>query len=316
MCHINDTNNIIMKDFDFNDLKKNHNMDAVLDEILSEEFTLKNLSKYGVTARHLQYWQEKGIMPNKNRKTDEIHRFNFVEFIWIEIVCELSLFRFPIAKIKKVKEFLFAEKSLIEYLGYKKGDDLHEVLYKLLPQLKTLNKRFEDEKILALFSSISKYKKLPFLSLFISNYILERMNSKIIIYSNGDTEIMPLDNSIELMAYLKEIEDKSYLSIPLSKLMSQFINNSNNNEFTLKYHLLNDYELQILSLVQLNKFDSIKILFKNGEPFILEATENIKVSKDARISDILLKKGYQSIEIKTEEGQIQYSPKTTKIVLK
>jgi hypothetical protein len=98
--------------------------------------------------------------------------------------------------------------------------------------------------------------------------------------------------------------------------MSQFINNSNNNEFTLKYHLLNDYELQILSLVQLNKFDSIKILFKNGEPFILEATENIKVSKDARISDILLKKGYQSIEIKTEEGQIQYSPKTTKIVLK
>ena len=123
------------------------------------------------------------------------------------------------------------------------------------------------------------------------------------------------DNSSMAIEAMKANENRTYFSISILKLMSQFTNDIKHMDYSLNYHLLTKSELEVLLLVKLNKFDSVKVHFKNGEPFILEATENIKVSKETRLSEILLNGGYEQLEIKTKDGVIAFSPKTTKYFL-
>lgn len=290
-------------------------LDDVLEEMYTQEFTLKNLSNYGVNARHLQYWQDHGLLLNEERKTNENHKFNFVELIWIQIICELRIFNFPITKIKIVRDTLFHRKSLIEFAGFKEGDNIKEFIYKLFPKLREYNTKFDGKEAMKLFSNMTKNATFPMLGILLYEFINDRKNYNIIIFSNGELTLLPSDDNPETIEIMKKIEDKAYMSIPMMKMMSQFTWETSNKEFILNYRLLNKKELQILQLIKLNDFDSIKISFKNKEPYLIEATENIKVSMDARISEIMLKRGYETLEIKTSEGNIVYSPKTTKIIL-
>lgn len=303
-----------MKEFDIRHIERMLSFNSIKED-LKDDFTLKHLGEYGVTARTLQFWNDNELLPIKNRKKDENHKFNFVEFIWIGIICELRLFRYPMSKIKEIKEKLFCEKSMIEFLGFKEGDDPYDFFLKYFPHFKNLNTKIEPEKILALFSFISFDKKIPLLRIYISLFIQERVNLKLIIFNNGRLEMLASNDSPDSINLLKEIEHKTYLTIPMSKLMSQFMKFNENNELAVKYHLLTETELKVLHLVKINNFDTLKIFFKQGEPFLLEATENIKVSKDARLSEILVEGGYEKLEIKTNDGVIAFSPKTTKYFL-
>ena len=291
-------------------------LDDFIDEIFTPEFTLKNLSNYGVTARNLQYWQEHDLLPNKQRKTDENHKFNFVELIWIQIICELRSFRFPLTKIRNVKNSLFLKRTVLEFLGYTEGDNTEEIIFKIFPQLRgQLKKKITHKELSEMLSGVSKYEKIPMLGLILYDFVMERRNHKILVYNTGEIGILTSDNSSMAIEAMKANENRTYFSISILKLMSQFTNDIKHMDYSLNYHLLTKSELEVLLLVKLNKFDSVKVHIKNGEPFILEATENIKVSKETRLSEILLNGGYEQLEIKTKDGVIAFSPKTTKYFL-
>lgn len=283
-------------------------------ELFNEEFTLKNLDTANLTARHLQYWLENGLLPDKERKTDENHKFSFVDLIWIKIIYELRLLNFPIRKIKIVKDALLKKKSLPEFFGLKSNEEIANFYCKLW-QINSDDR----EKFIKLFSSkenLNSIKATCFSVLFFNIFIFikARENSKMLIFNTGETFpfVYESHESIELTELL---EKETYISIPMFKLISNFIDDERNNNFISKAQILNDNELKILFLLRHGKYDSMTIHFKNGIPFVIEPTKRMKLSKDNKLSEILLKRGYEKIEVVTQDGNITYSPKTTKIFL-
>lgn len=304
-----------MDSFKINQFNPENIMDELCKGLFTEEFTLKNLADKNVTARHLQYWFDNGLLPNKKRKTDENHKFNFVDLIWIKIVYELRVLSFPINKIKIVKDTLLKKKPLPELFGLKNNEEIVDFFYSVYQ--KTIK---DKEKFLKLFSSKEnlngiKSTYLSVLGFYILVFIKGRENSKFIIFNQGETypfiEKYIKDNT----KFMELFEKETYITIPLFKLMSDFIEDDRNYDFISKSLILNDNELKILILLRNEKFDSMTIHFKNGTPFLVEPKKNIKLSKEIRLEDIILKRGYEKIEIITQDGNITYSPKTTKIFL-
>jgi hypothetical protein len=60
------------------------------------------------------------------------------------------------------------------------------------------------------------------------------------------------------------------------------------------------------------KAKSITIRFKNQKPNIIEVTQERKIYAEARLSEVMLNRGYQDIIIKTENGNIAVTNITTK----
>jgi hypothetical protein len=67
----------------------------------------------------------------------------------------------------------------------------------------------------------------------------------------------------------------------------------------------------ILEHVRNGHYKEIKIRFSKKDSITLELTEEFKADHAARIQDIILKRGYQDIELKTINGVIKYSTRKT-----
>ncbi|MBU1719026.1 MAG: hypothetical protein KKA07_08120, partial [Bacteroidetes bacterium] len=83
-------------------------------------------------------------------------------------------------------------------------------------------------------------------------------------------------------------------------------------DYVKENRLLNENELHILSLLREGKAKSITIKFKNQKPHFIEVTQERKVFDEARLSEVMLGKGYQDITIKTENGTIAVTNITTR----
>ena len=79
--------------------------------------------------------------------------------------------------------------------------------------------------------------------------------------------------------------------------------------------ILNANEFRIFCLIKEEKYETITIHFKNKKPEVVEVKERKKINFEARLSEILLGRGYETLEVKTQDGKIAYSPITTKIIL-
>lgn len=282
-------------------------------DLFTEEFTLKNLD---VSARVLQHWSERGLLPDKKRKEDENHKFNFIELIWLKLVLELRLIGFPIERIKKVKKALLEKQSLLTLLNIKPNENIADRLYPILAS------RIKDkEAFYEVFSSNEKIKKadtfkLSILHLLIILFIDNRYHIKFIVFSDG--QMLPYIPEIhdKEPSLVEHIEKETTISIPLFKLILNFMDDERNYNFISKGVILNSNELQILATIRSGKFNKITIHFKDRKPKVIEATELIKISKEARLSEILLNREYEKLEITTNQGNIAYVPKTTKHILK
>ena len=66
----------------------------------------------------------------------------------------------------------------------------------------------------------------------------------------------------------------------------------------------------------MEKANSITIKFEGHKPKLLEYTFEKKLYAESRISDVLIKRVYQEIIIKTQDGNIAFSSVTIKKKLK
>lgn len=289
----------LMKDSGFTEMEK---------EQFDEMFTLKDL---GVSARVLQNWSENGLLIEREREKDMNHQFSFVELMWLKIILELRRYGFPLEKIKRVKECLVKSKTFPEIFNWKTDEDIIDGFY-----TKWGNKNIDKNE----FNSIVfkpdvlkkiKSKKFFPLQFLILNYLQERNNSKILISEYG--EAIPYVEG-EFIPNLTDILDKeSYLSIPVYKLVLNFIKDEKNFELIPQSGILTNEEIHILVLIRSGMFKDITITFKNNKPLYLEAKRNIDVVKEARLYELFLTGAYEEITVINKNGNIVSSTKITKI---
>ncbi|MES2836493.1 MAG: MerR family transcriptional regulator [Bacteroidota bacterium] len=300
-----------IEDFDKDNLLKELEVD-----LHDEEFTLKNLVANNITARHLQYWFENGLLPEKKRKEDENHKFSFIDLIWINIVNELRLMGFPIKKIKISKDILLSKKTIPEFFKLNNDREIVDFYYN------SYKESFKDksvfEKIFSTKKNLDSIKSTEISALFfyIILFIKERVNTKMLVFNTGELLIVDENTPSQVESIAEYMENQTYITIPILKLISKFIHDEMNTAFVSKTKILNDNELQILALIRHGDYDSIKVYFKENKPSLLEVTKNVKLDKEARLSEILLNRKYEKLELITKDGNITYAPRTTKIFLK
>lgn len=293
------------------------NSDIFLDvekDMFTKEFTLKDLS---ISARVLQNWEEQGILMDSERKTDENHKFNFIELIWLKIILELRVIGFSLPKIKEVKERLAKKIPFAELMGWNNDEDIIEGLNRIYAN--RLKDKNAFRELISVPERLNNFRnfKVSILQLLIHSFLTEREDTRIIIFENGETIAYIekyITENIELLN--KELQKRAYITIPMFKLVLNFIEDEKYFDFISKAKILTDEELQILELVRSGKFETITIKFKDAEPVYIECTADMKIAKEARISELLLARNYESIHIENVNGHITYSTKTTKYKLK
>lgn len=305
-----------MKNIKIENFKEENLLEELNNKLYTEEFSLKHLIDDGVTARHLQYWDENDLLPNKKRKEDENHKFSFADLIWIKLINELRLFSFPIRKIKYAKEELLKQRTFSDFLNLKNDEQIIGFLFQINQGKFKSKSEFLKSKTLNVEVKFFKTKKISVLVLLVVMFILTRENSKFIFLNTGEVSVVNeliLDKFPDLLEALEEIP---HIIIPLNKLFKSFIDNETNAPFISTIKVLNESELRILAMVRHGDFDKLNIIFKDKKPFLVEATRAEKINKEARISEILMNRNYEKIEIISNGGNLTYAPRTTKIFFK
>lgn len=140
--------------------------------------------------------------------------------------------------------------------------------------------------------------------------VQEPMN--LLVLQNGESYLMTREQ------YVKYLEDEflpPHISISILSLSKkEFPQNVFDTIEPNRKAVLTEKELQLLYFIRTGEFDSIKIVMKEGEIYLIESQSKIPLNK--KLIDIIKQASYQNIEIKTDKGKIVHISSTHKTKLK
>ncbi len=147
----------------------------------------------------------------------------------------------------------------------------------------------------------------PLLEFYVARAFTGRVPCYLLIFENGRAEPLS-DVQLTLGTQLRLFGNCIRISLnyilqeiyPELDLKPQFEHNL----------YLNPSEFELMSMIRMQNFESIKIKLNDGKIEMVEASRSEKVEK--RIIDILKDDLYQNIEIKQDNGNIVYINKTVK----
>lgn len=277
-------------------VKKVYDTREILDNILKKRFTT---SEVGISSRLLFHWEKSGLLM-ETYEEGRWKRFNIIEYTWLKIIMELRKFDFSHTTIKKIKDILFAR---IEF------EDLPENINEILKSIAPDGKKEKVEQILDSMNLAEQFNelKINYLEIFIQSIILLRSNFLLLVNLEGDCIPFKLED-IEVYsnddAYL-EFLDETFISISISKILKDFMLKNNNAKPAKKLKLLDDREIQVLNKIRNEKVISVMVMKDNqNEIEMIEEFRKENVDKSARLMNILMSDGYQTITLKTQKGVI------------
>lgn len=271
-------------------------------------------SELGISARNLNYYKTQGLFFSDTPFEKHEHiKFNFTEYVWFNIVLELRKFDIGISVIKDIKE-------LFEY-GFPFGEFMSEAMQSE-KFMNRLQKELKEEFLELMHSNVDwaeveKQVPVNLLSLLIAEAITKRKSVSFLVNHDGEFYPFSFDDFNELSqdeSLLKFLE-KTYISISITQIIKKFISSFDLKISTNKLMLLNDREAQVIKLLQDGDLESLTVHLDDRNTIqLIEAKESYnKLDKESRLLDLILKDGYQTIELKTQNGKIVYCKNIRKI---
>jgi hypothetical protein len=153
-------------------------------------------------------------------------------------------------------------------------------------------------------------RQIYHISLLILFAIAFKIEIDIIVLSNGSTYIEPTrkDKNESVL----DLENEHRIVLPIFKYLQKFISKEKYFKMLSSFRLINEGEQYLLRQVRDGNYSSIKIKFGKGKMELFEMTKNTKIDNAVRLNEILLKRGYQNIELITQDGVISYAAITNK----
>jgi hypothetical protein len=270
-------------------------------------------SELELDPRVANHWSDKGLFPMQ-QETGAWLLFNLPEAFWVKIIVKLREFNVSLEVIKKIKDAFFTnpekifkpeDKQLIKETLIKSGLFNDEML-----------KHIDDEEIWKPILSA----RLSDFEIIIQSILLER-KPYFLILDNCD-KVLLTDES-QLLAetdetYLKEyheITKKSHIRISMNEILGDLVKSLGDLKCTEKIPILSKKEAQIIRLMRLENITKIEIQYKDSEAEMVDVTSQNEISEKARLSDLIISRGYQKITVKTQNGKIAYCENTTKYKL-
>ena len=149
--------------------------------------------------------------------------------------------------------------------------------------------------------------QFPFFEILISMALFRRIAAYLLVFPNGEAEPVMLN---EYLASEKILRVGDHITISINDIVQKMYPKKDLSVVSNTPIELSNEEMELLYMIRMQDFESIKIKTSNGKIINLEATEILK--NDKRIIDILEESDYQDIEIKKAGGKIVTIKRTGK----
>ena len=303
-----------------NNLDYNKVPEKLLEKVFSKDYSLRALEILEVKARTLQSWYDNNLLPYKVLKGKK-HTFNFVQLIWMYIVHELRKFGLPLYKIRKVKEYLLEEYLMEDFIRpldlvgaidvlktFNVYDEYKEVEFK--SWFKQLKKGEYVDSLENLFKK--EIPKVSILFVLLIELILGSEQFFLSIDQDGNVQEFSSGQAPKLS---QSIGLSTKIVLPLNAFFYKYIEDYRNIDFLKEIGMINKIEADLLQLIHNGDYDTITIKFRDKKADVLELSKDLKYADMGRINNIVARKKYQDITIKTDKGNIRYANVTKKIKL-
>lgn len=261
-------------------------------------------------------WERAGLIDYDNQeKKGDWKKITYREYTWLKIINYLKDYGFSTQQILILKDRLFgtiefeqsftiAEKLFENYRGTSYESDLDEMI----------KYRKENDDLI-------KVDVLIIDTLIIKSIIENEMLS-ILVSKELDLEFLPLSfrilkdiDFLELSDIYNEMFNSSYVNIPISKIVSNYLIKDNQQEVPYFKSILSEEEYKLLKLIRKNKKDlkSMTIAYKDGKADRVEVTEVKQVELESKLMHLIKKGEYLNINIVTQNGNIIKYENTKKI---
>lgn len=239
----------------YNDLNLGESTVDLITFLKEKKFELSNI---GITYKQAYDWRTAGLyLQDKLRKYRM--KYSPIEYIWTLLIQEARLFGLSYQAIRKMKEFLLLPIGIDELLNIETTKQQTSYETKLTASKEVLGEQIVDSFFTSMLYSTFKGEQ--------QYYLLITKNGECSFHTNNETS---------------PLYDQSYLTIPLSNLVLNFINKEKITAFEKK--------------VDLHKS---------------AVTEQLDLSGSVNISNSV-KSTLEKLLTETETGQIQYLSKDGK----
>jgi hypothetical protein len=242
-------------------------------------------------------------------------QMNLVFYFYLSIILDLKAFGLNKNRLHKIKSYLFDEISILEKLGDR--ESLTKSLTEFVKSKDFKDLQVRDSLLIKIESGnyISELENKSVSLLFLNIFKLISASHDIYLLISVKMEAMFVDEMELRNQDLIDLAKDSRIIIPLKQYLVKFIGSYFKHDFISRAKLLSEKDIMILEQLKKNDIDSITVKFHKGEPNIMEVKKQKKVQIQSRLSEVLLKGGFEDIILKSKQGAIYYSQLTTKTKL-
>jgi len=285
--------------------------------LFQKDYTTDAFSFIQNHHRIINYWGDGVNLLPPAYEEGKRRRFSFFDLIWLGIVRELREFGMEKEKIAVLKEELLnppPHSDLIKM--YRTHQKEMEALFKKSSGISTEELRGVMEIYMTRQSDIQRLAH-SLLCVYLV-YTLGFGTDVRILVSKTGTHLPFYEGAGGDISFMKEnntVYQSSHLSISLRDVISFFAAMPYVKD-EVKQHVLSETEWQLIEIIRDRKPREVKVKFNSEEQMTLvEVTKRKKVSVEARLTEILVKGAYETIEVVTQDGRVEYVESRERIKL-
>lgn len=280
--------------------KEGKSLSKLMEDLEYKRYSAKDT---GAGYREINHWDEQGLLPIDKERAGW-RKFNFFELVWIKLIIAFRSFNIPLDVIKKAKSEIYID------IPFKKMLENKKVEKSFKHAVESGEENFTKE-------DVPEDMTINSMKLLIADAIVLKANLSVLLTIEGKVAVFKelyFDQYIK-SDYFNELLSDNYVSVSISKIIGEIINGHEIESLKNNFSLLTTKEVSILEIIRNSddvKSISINFNHKKGERDTFEITTEKKVEKESQLIDLIMKYGYQEINIKTQNGNIVYTENVEK----
>ncbi|MFB9863163.1 MerR family transcriptional regulator [Rufibacter immobilis] len=273
--------------------------DEILENLRYKQFSLKAA---GISSRVYNNWRSQGIVPNVEEDGKRTY-FDFIQYLWIQIVKDLRKFGLPLGAIASVKDYLFDEDFMakIELSDWDR-DELKKGFEKAHGRPMTGEELKDIEERLKLGNTFLPYR----FTLIVLVHFQHRSDTNIYIFAEGGVAVW---SDLDQIHQPENKPDLSapHINLPLGHYFAQFLSDETKAEFLPKVPILTREEQEVLRAMRNDEVKELTIKFskkgsKRRADLITKVDKQLSDKQKKDIAQILGTRDYSTITMKTQNG--------------
>ena len=274
-----------------------------------------NVAQLNISPRKVEGWKSNDLIIDPDPKARI--KYSLTDAVWLKIIDQLRNFGLSYESIKIIKSQVLKsrlyqkeelEKHRIEIEREKKnGKIFHEP--KFVSTANEIKEKFSPSKYETDYEfkkALEEFYDATFLELFIAQALILRHQCCICINQDFEADYIDPETMFSLGGDLSMFVGNTYISINLSAVLAEVLPGEKNRCQALFKYSLNKEEEKVIELIRNKDISQLTVKFgKNKSIDLIETTTEFNaLAIETKLTELILKNGYQNIEIKTQNGKI------------